>query len=72
MFFHFVLIYFCCIFAGNCTSGYFDDGFLCMSDANSIPYRINYYSASTSGIQIGSSDISWNSDSSSIFVSFYL
>jgi len=27
--------------AGQCNVGFFDDGFLCISDLNSIPYRTN-------------------------------
>jgi len=59
---------------GQCNAGFFDDGFLCISDLNSIPYRKNIvFLPNYSYYQLHSSDIFWDRwTSKTIFVSFFL
>jgi len=60
--------------------GFFDDGFLCISDLNSIPYRTNLVhffpslgTSPSSQYELYSSNISWDRwTSKSIFIGFFL
>jgi hypothetical protein len=65
---------------GACKSGYFDDGFLCIAEANSIPHRQNLVkflpaigaAEPESAYQVTSREISWDNTSKSLFVGFSL